>query len=150
LADSLRWEVPYLSTGMPDSPTVDADGSTRRTILGVLASISGATRDGRNMQLEEYNTRALQVGELHELVFSARSAPPTIEDVVYIGFFEVTQGGVARKGDWLFLRGERVGSLIGFDYSHYPNHINLVFEGNAATGVALGLRLDDPVAIRGI
>ncbi len=98
--------------------------------------------DKRAMQLIEERTRCVRRYDIHELIITDESAAVpggTVTGVHYLGFVEFQAGGVLMEGDKLVIGGETVGTLAGFDETHFPNHYNVVFKGpRRITGVELG------------
>ncbi len=115
----------------------------KRHVRGELIYVLSLRTDERWMQLEEFPSRALRAGEIHELIVSANPdlfPGARVRDVAYIGFFEVDVGGIAEPGDEVWAGEQRLGLLAGFDMSHYPNHFNIVVSADVArTGAELGL-----------
>lgn len=120
-----------------------------RAVEGVLVTVLDAKLDSRQLDLIAPISRALKQGEIHELIITpeAGAAPGgRVARVAYLGFFEVTQGGMAVVGVEVRIGGRPLGVLAGFDETHYPNHLNIVLKGGPyATGLDLGLALHDPV-----
>ncbi|HAI20702.1 MAG TPA: hypothetical protein DCM14_02165 [Clostridiales bacterium UBA8153] len=109
--------------------------------------------DGRGLELIQPLSRALRQGEIHELVVTTEGeAGPgrRVDSVGYLAFFEVQSGGLAVTGDpvsW----GEHFWTLVGFDLTHAPNHLNLVVRGpSRLSGEELGMRVGDRLVIGGI
>jgi len=117
--------------------------TAKRHAQGDLVYVFSLRADERWMRLEEFPSRALLRGEIHELVLSANAGLQPgawVRDVAYIGFFEVSVGGIAEFGDEVWAGEQRLGTLAGFDLTHYPNHLNVVVSADvAATGAELGL-----------
>jgi hypothetical protein len=104
------------------------------------------------MALEEWKTRAVRSGDVHEIVLtpSARNGNCNgrVDDVAYVGFAEF-DGGVIAVGDWVVTGDTTLGRVLGFDETHMPNHLNIVLESHLSLpGVQLGLHPGEPVAIR--
>ena len=99
----------------------------------------------RWMHLENIPSRALRKGEIHELIVTADKGlhPGSgVRDVAYIGFFEVKISGIAEAGDEIWVGEHRLGMLVGFDMTHFPNHLNIVVHSiEPQTGAELGLGL---------
>lgn len=97
--------------------------------------------------MEIHPSRAVRVGEIHELALTddPRASPGMrIDQVAYIGFVELTQGGVILVGDRVRLGKRVLGVVVGFDYTHFPNHMNiLVCDRTRQTGHGLGVALGD-------
>ncbi|MFO7837058.1 MAG: hypothetical protein R6V83_10395 [Candidatus Thorarchaeota archaeon] len=54
----------------------------------------------------------------------------TIESVLYVGFFEVRQGGIVVVGEPVQIAKRKIGTVAGFSDVHSPNHLNLLVRGN--------------------
>ena len=123
--------------------------TAKRHVKGSLVYVFALRANKRWMQLEEFPSRALARGEIHELVLSADTGlqpGAKVRDVAYIGFFEVDVGGIAEFGDELWVGEERLGTLAGFDLTHYPNHLNIVVSVDvASTGAEMGLEVGTPI-----
>jgi predicted dehydrogenase len=89
------------------------------------------SRDDRGMRLSEWRTRAVRVGEIHELV-TTTDAPADPGDRVYrvgfLGFVEFADATVVGRGDEVYVGDRRVGTVAGFDECHFPNHYNILID----------------------
>lgn len=124
---------------------------SRSPVEGRLVTVLNLSLTGRRLQLIQTPSRALVKHEIHELVGTNEDAAPGQEvgNAWYLGFFEVTQGGVILHGDEVAVGDRTVGEILGFDETHMPNHINIVVKlRQVATGLELGLKLWDKVVIR--
>ena len=123
--------------------------TAKRHVQGELIYVFCLRADERWMYLEDLPSRALAKGEIHELILSQNeglSPGAKVRDVAYIGFFEVSVSGIAEIGDEVWAGEQRLGSLAGFDLTHYPNHFNIVVSTNdAKTGAEIGLGLGVPI-----
>ena len=123
--------------------------ASKRGIRGELVYVHKARADERWMRLEEFASRALLRGEIHELAVSANPGlgpGAAVRDVAYIGFFEVDVGGVAEFGDEVWAGEKRLGTFAGFDLTHHPNHFNIVVSAEVALhGAELGLDTGSPI-----
>ena len=123
--------------------------AAKRQVQGTLVYVGSSRTDERWMQLEEFSTRALLRGEIHELILSSGAGLQPgvkVRDVALVGFFEVEVGGIAVFGDEFWAGEQRLGTLAGFDLTHYPNHFNIVIYAQvASTGVDLGLDVGAPI-----
>nr|VFK09558.1 MAG: hypothetical protein BECKLPF1236A_GA0070988_100256 [Candidatus Kentron sp. LPFa]VFK25592.1 MAG: hypothetical protein BECKLPF1236C_GA0070990_100237 [Candidatus Kentron sp. LPFa] len=83
---------------------------------------------GRGMIPSPYHTRCIQAGEIHELAYVKGNTDGTVNlnDVWYLGFVEFLQGGVLAKGTRLGFQGRTMGTLVAFDETHAPNHLNIL------------------------
>jgi hypothetical protein len=115
----------------------------KRAVRGTLVKVLTHSRVDRGMRLEEFASRCVRQGEVHELVTTDQTdhAPGTrIDRVGFLGFVEVDRAGVIDRGDQLWIGGHLVGTVLGFDACHFPNHYNvLVTAAELVTGPQLGL-----------
>ena len=120
----------------------------RRTIRGEIVAILDLYLEERGLSLIIPQSRALKKGEIHEIIFTQEYKNPgeKVNNVYYIGFFEVTEGGIAIIGDTLKIGGIERAKLMGFDETHMPNHQNIIFYTEVAkTGKMLGINVGDKV-----
>lgn len=104
----------------------------KRTVTGVLVKVLVHRRQDRGMRLEEFASRCVRRGEVHELVTTDhRVTDPTIDRVGFLGFTEISDGGVIDRGDEVHIGGRRVGTVLGFDACHFPNHYNILIHREA-------------------
>jgi len=104
----------------------------------------------RRLELVPQRSRVVLAGEVHELIVTdERDAVSgcTVNSIAYLGFAEFTTGGVLLVGDELKIGGHLIGYLAGYDYTHMPNHMNIVIVAETAlSGEELGLEVEAPVA----
>jgi hypothetical protein len=88
-------------------------------------------------------------GEIHELAVTddpAAGPGARVERVAYAGFVEIVCGGVILVGDHVTLGPRQLGQVVGFDCTHFPNHMNILVRGpNWQTGRELEVVVDEPV-----
>ncbi|MFI6348193.1 DUF6917 domain-containing protein [Streptomyces sp. NPDC050560] len=122
----------------------------KRVVTGRLVKVLTHRRTDRGMRLQEYAARCVLRGQVHELVTTDQWDPAPgarIDRVGFLGFAELECGGVLDRGDTLVIGGCDVGTVLGFDGCHLPNHLNiLVHTARPLTGPDLGLRPEAPVA----
>ena len=121
---------------------------TKRPVHGVMVKLLRHRRDDRGMTLIEPQARCVRAGELHELVTTDQDGGPgdTIDRVGFLGFVEIEAAGVIERGDPVWVAGRTVGTVLGFDESHFPNHYNVVIaSGRTLTADDLGLAPEDAV-----
>lgn len=122
-------------------------------ITGRLVTVLDGHLTGRGLQLIKPPSRALSRHDVHELILTDQpdAAPgAVVERVWYAGFFEVTQSGMAISGATVWVGDVELGILVGFDETHMPNHCNIIIRTDRpATGLELGLHLEDTVTIAG-
>ena len=116
----------------------------KRPVTGTLVKVLIHRRNDRGMTLEGYASRCVRRGEVHELVTTdhTETAPGTrIDRVAFVGFAEILSAGVIDRGDELWINGRLVGTVLGFDACHFPNHYNvLISTGLPQTGLDLALQ----------
>lgn len=126
--------------------------TAKRHVVGDLLYVFSLRTDERWMELEDIPSRALRQGEIHELIVSENEGikPGTgVRDAAYIGFFEVQTSGIAEIGDEVYADDLHLGTLAGFDMTHFPNHLNIVLATNdARTGAELKLGLECKIRFR--
>lgn len=126
----------------------DEDGA-KRVVRGAVVKVLLHRRDGRGMTLEPYASRCVRRGEVHELVTTDQhdSAPGArVDRVGYLGFVELHNAGVLDRGDEFRVGDLLVGTVLGFDACHYPNHYNILIAApTPVTGADLALRPEQPV-----
>jgi len=113
----------------------------KQDVKGKLVVVLDGKLEGRNLKLITPISRALNKNEIHELIFTdEQEAGPgkKVDNIAYLGFFEVTEGSVMVSGDELYLDGKLVGRIAGFDETHMPNHLNIVIKADERkTGIEL-------------
>lgn len=121
----------------------------KREVKGVLIALLEHTREERGMQVIAEGSRCLQRGELHELVTTDHHdlrPGSRVDRVGFLGFAEISAGGVVERGDRVSIGGRAIGIVVGFDACHHPNHYNILIErSDLVSGRSLGLGLDDEV-----
>jgi L-arabinose 1- dehydrogenase len=109
-------------------------------------------RVDRGMRLIEHESRCIGRGEIHELVTTDQvDAVPgdRIDRVGFLGFGEFKAGGVVERGDVVRLGGRRLGTVVGFDDCHYPNHYNiLIAVGELLSATDLGLGVTNTIVFQ--
>ena len=152
-------EEPYAARKIPDH----WDKGKKRPVIGKIVVLSGLKLKSRNLCLIHPPTRVVNKNEVHELIATDDSgATPggKVNDVLYLGFLEVTSGGLVIVGDDITVGKYLIGKITGFNEIHLPNHINIVIrvtpefanrtnmrEGDAVV-LDLPLKLGDKVTIQ--
>lgn len=123
----------------------------RKSIAGELVTVLDGMLNNRGIELIHARSRVLQKHEIHELILAVETgAKPgsNVDHICYLGFFEVLEGGVIVSGDRIRIGENWCGTVVGFDETHVPNHINIVVSGEVKkTGLELQLRVGDGVQI---
>lgn len=105
-----------------------------------ILTVMGHKRTDRVFNLEEYNTRCVVKNEVHELMIV--DDIKTKQGAYYIGFIEMLSSGVIYKGMNIEVENKFIGKVLGFDYRHMPNHLNIVLENDIKnTGIDIGLEI---------
>ena len=117
------------------TPSVYGD---RRPVEGETVALLHISFDDRGLKLIETKSRTVKRNEIHELMITDEDAAPGggADRVRAIGFFEITESGLIVAGDEVFIEDRRLGTLVGYDVTHMPNHINVVVRADS---------LDEPV-----
>ncbi|WP_423835638.1 DUF6917 domain-containing protein [Streptomyces tubbatahanensis] len=119
------------------------ENGAKRSVHGALVKVLLHRRTERGMSLEPYASRCVRRGEVHELVTTdhRETAPGTrIDRVGFLGFVELSCAGVLDRGDDVWIGGVHVGTVLGFDACHFPNHYNILIDaGRLLTGEDLKL-----------
>lgn len=106
----------------------------KSAVSGELVCVLDARAARRGLELSPLPSRAVLQHEIHELILTGESgAGPgkTVNQISYLGYFEVSQGGVLWVGDRVLIAGIEVGVLAGYDLTHFPNHMNLIIKTDA-------------------
>lgn len=118
-------------------------------VVGRVVCILDARSENRGMELSIHPSRAVPKGEIHELAVTddPQANPGKVVDrVAYICFFEVEEGGIILVSDRVTVEGQEAGQVVGFDFTHAPNHLNvLIRTATPMTGSELRLKLGDRV-----
>lgn len=121
-------------------------------VKGSLAVVLDGTMTDRGLALIKPISRCIRRYDVHELILTDEvGAKPgaTVNSIAYLGFVDIEKGGVIVQGDAVFLNGEQVGVLAGFDETHMPNHLNLVIKTDKMIpGTKLGVKLGMEVSFR--
>lgn len=124
-------------------PAGTSEDGPKRTVEGVVVKVLVHRRDDRGMSLEPFASRCVRAGEVHELVTTDHQETQPgarIDRVAFLGFAEITRAGVLDRGDRVWIGDRLVGTVLGFDGCHFPNHYNvLIATAETLTGSDLGL-----------
>ncbi|GGK75322.1 DUF6917 domain-containing protein [Mangrovihabitans endophyticus] len=123
----------------------------RREVCGTWVAVMTHRRRDRGVRPAEWRTRCLRSGEIHEFIVCQPPDDPdaVIDEVCYLGFAEISRGGVVVLGDELWCGDRLIGVVHGFDETHMPNHYNiLVRSPDPQTGADLALQIAGPIVFR--
>lgn len=139
---------PY-AAGIISQPPIFERRGVRANVVAVLY----AQRHNRGLVLVHPRTRCLRRYDVHELLLTndPEAEPGRVIDVcAAIAFFEVDGGGVVGEGESVFIRNRHIGTVVGFDETHAPNHINIIVRNDVLrSGVGFGIALGDAVVFSG-
>lgn len=126
---------------------------SKSDIRGKVVVVLDGGLDNRELKLIQPISRAFPKGSIIELIGTddPGAGPGKSVDVIsYIGFIEFQNGGVLLTGDELVWNGKIIGTIIGFDDTHMPNHQNTVIKMNTRkSGLELGIQTNDEILIKG-
>jgi hypothetical protein len=125
--------------------------SEKSTLYGNWVAVMDHERHERALTLSSFRTRCFKQGEIHEFLLCDRDTAKLklINDVAYLGFGAFTQGGVVEVGDEFWCGDNCIGSILGFDETHMPNHYNVIIQSEQATsGFQRGLRQQEAFSIK--
>lgn len=103
--------------------------AANRPVEGEVVTVLDSMHEARGLKLLPTYSRALPLHSVHELIATDetdRQPGQTADRIAYLAFFEVTRGGCVLVGETLLLDGEPLGTVLGFDETHEPNHLNIV------------------------
>ena len=98
-------------------------------VRGRIIAVLDRTADDRNLTLIPQISRTVRRGEMLELITTdeeGRAPGATVNRVAYLGYMEVTEGGLVLSGDTVSIEKEDTGEIIGFDETHMPDHLSVV------------------------
>ena len=121
----------------------------KRQATGSFAVVLDGTFDDRGLELISPSSRAVKTSEIHELILSDEKTGPgqRVNRIAYVGFIEISRGGVIVLGDPVRVGDIVIGTIAGFDETHMPNHLNIVLAGNRKSGRELGLSVENTITI---
>jgi hypothetical protein len=124
----------------------------KKIITGKIVAILDLTIEQRGLKLIAPRSRVIKKNEIHELIVTEeKSAAPgkKVNNVAYVCFFEVSEGGVIVRGDEVHINKKLIGKVIGFDDTHMPNHQNIIlYVPKKKTGVELKINLDEEILFK--
>jgi hypothetical protein len=99
----------------------------RRPVKGEVVTVIEVTFESSIIELSKSWSRAVPRGDIHEIMIWNPDEKDA-NDAAAIAFIEITHGGNIVNGDSVLLDGVTYGRLVGFDYNHMPNHMNIIVE----------------------
>ncbi|KUK86019.1 MAG: hypothetical protein XE03_1766 [candidate division TA06 bacterium 34_109] len=136
------------ASGLVDKNTY----SSKRKIESSVVAVLHLKMEGRGLNLIKPISRALKKNEIHELIITdEEEAKPgsIVNQVSYLAFIEISQGGVIVVGDEVYWNNNLLGTVAGFDDTHMPNHQNIVlYSPIRRTGEELSINIEDHIIIQ--
>jgi len=109
--------------------------------------------ENRGLNLIQPISRAFAQHTIIELIGTdEKEAAPgsTVDNICYLGFVELLNSGVLLTGDKIIWNGKVIGTIIGYDDTHMPNHQNtIVLMEKRISGKDLGIKINDEIVIKG-
>ncbi len=118
-------DEPYQSEKIPDHWA----SSKKRAVLGKMVAVSGLRLLKRGTNLMFPRSRSFPRYTVVEITATDQdgvSPGDVVESVLYLGFFEVTSGGIIVVGEDVHISDMRIGRVVGFSDIHEPNHLNIL------------------------
>lgn len=103
--------------------------AANRPVKGSVVTVLDSSHESRGLKLIATYSRALPKNSIHELIATdetGKKPSDTANRIAYLAFFEVARGGCILVGETLFVDGQAIGEIIGFDETHEPNHLNII------------------------
>ncbi len=126
--------------------------SSKRKIQSSVVAVLQLVMEGRGLNLIKPISRAVKKNEIHELIVTdEKEAKPgsVVNQVSYIAFIEISQGGVIVVGDEVYWNNNLLGIVAGFDDTHMPNHQNIIlYSPKRVTGKDLHISIEDTIIIQ--
>ncbi|MCT2589570.1 hypothetical protein LHJ74_06475 [Streptomyces sp. N2-109] len=121
-------------------------------VASTVVKVLTHRREDRGMRLEEFTSRCVRRGEVHELVTTdqlEQQPGARVDRVGFLGFVEIHAAGVIDRGDEVWYGNSLVGTVLGFDSCHFPNHYNILIAApHLVTGPDLDLKPDGALSFR--
>lgn len=117
----------------------------------VVAVLKGRVKE-RGLSLLPSPTRALLKNEIHELLITGEEKRGSIiHQVAYLAFIVIEEGGVIIAGEKVIWQDKELGTVLGFDGTHLPNHYNIILcSPHPLSGEEQGIALGDAVLFAGM
>ncbi len=101
----------------------------KKVVKADTVAVLRGSIEKREIELIHPASRAVRKGEIFELMYTLeKDAKPggKVDSVTYLGFVEVEEAGVLRVGDIVKIDNVDAGKIVGFDETHFPNHLNVL------------------------
>ena len=125
---------------------------SKTDVLGKLVVVLRSQYEKRGLSLIPQPSRCIRRHEIHELIVcDEKDIGPgkNADRIAYLGFVEISDGGVILVGDQVYCGTKYLGTIAGYDETHMPNHINIViFNPERRSGEDVPLKLNETVVFR--
>jgi hypothetical protein len=122
-------------------------------VRGKVIVVLDGRLENRNLRLINPISRTFPKGTIIELIGTddPDAAPgSTVDAISYLGFVEISNGGVLLTGDEVMWKNEILGMIAGYDDTHMPNHQNTILRMHIRkSGRELGMQPGDEILIKG-
>ncbi|MFC3453800.1 DUF6917 domain-containing protein [Amycolatopsis speibonae] len=129
------------------------ENGPKREVTARTVKVLVHHREDRGMSLEPFASRCVRAGEVHELVTTTQgdtTSGSRIDKVGFLGFVEIDCAGVIDRGDEVWIGTKLIGTVLGFDSCHFPNHYNvLIHAKRTISGEDISLKPEKEVRFRG-
>lgn len=126
--------------------------SIKRSLKCSVVAVLQARMNRRTLHLIQPISRVLKEKDIHELIFTDEKEvqPGTIVNrIAYLAFVEISTGGVMVVGDEVYWNNNLLGTVVGFDDTHMPNHQNIIlYSSEISTGKELQIQVEDQITIQ--
>jgi hypothetical protein len=120
---------------------------------GKIVVVLDGLLENRELQLIQPISRAFSGGSIIELIGTdEKNAGPgkKVDAIAYIAFVELTTSGILLTGDVVKCKGNPIGTIVGYDDTHMPNHQNtIILMEKRISGKDLALEIEQEILIEG-
>jgi hypothetical protein len=135
---------PYEAKMLLKSPKL-----VRKRLEARFVAVSDSRRENRGSRLIYPRTRCFNKYDVHELMATDEedlSPGKSFNRSATLGFIEFTESGVVVEGDAVIMGNQKIGKIIGFDETHFPNHMNILIKSaKRISGIERRIHPDDVV-----
>ena len=122
-----------------------------RGVYGEVVTVLDLELETRGLRLIPTYSRVVIAHSIHELVVTdqiSKKPGETVDRVAFLAFFEVLRSGCIIIGETLKAGENAIGTILGFDDTHQPNHMNIVIGVlQRRTGKQLRFELGTPISL---
>ncbi len=118
-------DEPYQNKKIPDHWAT----SEKTSVVGKMVAVSGVRLYQRGTNLIFPRSRSFPKHSIVEITATDEkeiSPGDDVNSVLYLGFFEVSTGGIIVVGEHVSIGDTVIGVVAGFSDVHEPNHINIL------------------------